>query len=161
MPDSLFEVIADTQAILDEAQQRLGDTKIESLPRMIAKLSKLTGDYPTINLAVELCCRMYQRAVQEAIETGSSRSSAHQIGCLSYRSCMPKLDGRDNIRDFVACVAHGMCASIIPGAEGTRLLYAAQVAYSAHPPRKRHKKRAKTPQMRTQTPQTTPNASTT
>jgi hypothetical protein len=41
---------------------------------------------------------------------------------------MPPLSGADNIRDFVACVAHGLLLGVLSDSECTRLLYAAQVA---------------------------------
>jgi hypothetical protein len=44
---------------------------------------------------------------------------------------MPSLSGPDNIRDFIACVAHGMLIGAIRDTDGARLLYAAQVARGA------------------------------
>jgi hypothetical protein len=150
----------DSQDFLDETNQLLG-AKIDSLRSEFAKLSELAGIYPVPNFAVEVCCATYSSALKQAIATGSSSSKAHEIGRLTYRAHMPRLSGPDNIRDFVACVAHGMCTGVIPGAEGTRLLYAAQVAYSSLPSPKRRKKRHKTPQMHTERSNSNPNASTT
>lgn len=45
---------------------------------------------------------------------------------------MPPLSGRQSIRDFTACVGYGMVNEIIRGDEGTKLLYAAQVAYKSY-----------------------------
>jgi hypothetical protein len=44
---------------------------------------------------------------------------------------MPPLLGAENIRDFIACVAHGMLIGVIENKDATKLLYAAQVAFSA------------------------------
>ena len=44
---------------------------------------------------------------------------------------MPPLLGAENIRDFIACVAHGMLIGTIENKDATKLLYAAQVAYLA------------------------------
>ena len=41
---------------------------------------------------------------------------------------MPDLSGYQDIRDFIACVAHGMLIGAIDAIEGPKLLYAAQVA---------------------------------
>lgn len=41
---------------------------------------------------------------------------------------LPTLDRADAVRDFIACVAVGMLLGAITGADGARLLYAAQVA---------------------------------
>jgi hypothetical protein len=49
---------------------------------------------------------------------------------MAFRKAIPQLSGQENIRDFIACVAYGMLIKAIPGAEGARLLYAAQVANS-------------------------------
>jgi len=160
MSDPNSEAKVDGQALLDEATQLLGQTNLGSLPRLFEKISELNGTYPAIFLPVELCCRMFSSAKQEAVEMGLDPSQAHEFACLNYRSSMPRLSGADNIRDFVACVAHGICIGVIPGPEGTRLLYAAQVAYSALPSPKQCKKRCKTSQMHTFPSQPKPNTST-
>jgi hypothetical protein len=54
----------------------------------------------------------------------------------------------DCIRDFIACVVHGIAIGAIPSSEGTRLLYRAQVAHSAlsrgrKAAQKAHQKRTK------------------
>jgi hypothetical protein len=41
---------------------------------------------------------------------------------------MPPLSGYENIRDFIACVAHAMLIGAIQSEQGSKLLYAAQVA---------------------------------
>jgi hypothetical protein len=48
----------------------------------------------------------------------------------AYRDAMPPLSGYENIRDFIACVAHAMLIGAILDDKGTKLLYAAQVALS-------------------------------
>jgi hypothetical protein len=161
MSIDLLEYITNSQAIIDEAKELELDKEMKSLPRVFTKLSELAGNYPSLNLAVEVCCRMFQVKVEEYLGKGSKPSVAREAGCLGYRSCMPKLSGPDNIRDFIACVAHGMSTGIIPCSEGTRLLYAAQVAHSALPSPKRRKKRNKTSQIHTETPKSTTTQSTT
>jgi hypothetical protein len=44
---------------------------------------------------------------------------------------MPDLTGYENIRDFIACAAHGMLTGAIDPIEGPKFLYAAQVAVGA------------------------------
>ena len=53
---------------------------------------------------------------------------ARLIGYSAYRSAMPPLTGPENIRDFIACTAHGMLIEAIDGPDAARLLYAAQIA---------------------------------
>jgi hypothetical protein len=57
----------------------------------------------------------------------------------AYREAMPPLTGADNIRNFIACVGHGMLLHIFKENEATKLLYAAQVAAMAEA--KRYKSR--------------------
>jgi hypothetical protein len=57
----------------------------------------------------------------------------------AYRNAMPPLVGSRNIRDFIACAAHGMLIGAIDGAEGARFLYAARVASTAHKAHSRKK----------------------
>jgi hypothetical protein len=56
------------------------------------------------------------------------RLEAEAAASAAYRRTLPTLSGLGSIRDFIACVAHGMAISAIEGACASRLLYAAQVA---------------------------------
>ncbi|HEX3894242.1 MAG TPA: hypothetical protein VHW46_16830 [Terracidiphilus sp.] len=49
----------------------------------------------------------------------------------AYREAMPPLVYEANIRDFIACVAHGILIDVLSLEESSKLLYAAQVAASA------------------------------
>ena len=49
----------------------------------------------------------------------------------AYRMAMPPLVGYENICDFIACVGYGILADVFVEGQGTKLLYAAQVALSA------------------------------
>jgi hypothetical protein len=50
----------------------------------------------------------------------------------------PIYSGYENIRDFIACTAHGMVIGAICSTQSSKLLYAAQVAIGAlrHEPKK-------------------------
>lgn len=89
-------------------------------------------------------------------EEGKDEGLAVQMGKMAYCSMVPKLSGADDVRDFIACVALGILIGIFPHAEGTRLLYATQVAYSALPSPKRRKKCRKTSQKYNSEPLPTP-----
>jgi len=82
------------------------------------------------NPAVARCYEAYTQAMKEAIERQKGRIGVDKAACKAYCNAMPTLSGLDNIRDFIACVAHGMAMDIIVSAQGTKLLYAAQVAHS-------------------------------
>jgi hypothetical protein len=49
----------------------------------------------------------------------------------AYRSVLPDLVGYENIRDFIACVTHGMQITAITAFQASKLLYGAQVALAA------------------------------
>jgi hypothetical protein len=59
---------------------------------------------------------------------GEHWDNASKSAGLAYRRAMPPLSGQQSISDFIACVAHGMLIGAIGGNNGTKLLYAAQVA---------------------------------
>lgn len=73
------------------------------------------------NTAVAHCCQIYN----EAMKTGRPQAEH------AYRLAMPPLSGPENIRDFIACVAHGILLDVIKSSDGARLLYAAQIARGA------------------------------
>jgi hypothetical protein len=66
------------------------------------------------------------------------------MAMTAFREAMPPLTGRRNIRDFVACVGYGMLIGAIHLNEGTKLLYAAQVAYITNRPQSRFTKKSNT-----------------
>jgi hypothetical protein len=160
MSKDINEVIAEALAALKELKSQ-GYVNPESPNRVVERLAEAAGEYPILNLAVELCCEMYRTTREQAIKDGKSASVATEAAKLAYNGIMPKLSGADNVRDFIACVGHGMAISIIPSSEGTRLLYAAQVAFSALPSPKRRKKRCKMSQMHAASTTPTPSISNT
>ncbi len=85
---------------------------------------------PAQNPAVALCYESYTRALDEADEMKMYTARALNLAQNVYRKALPPLSGRENIRDFIACVAHAMLLKIIEPEEATRLFYAAQVAQS-------------------------------
>jgi len=84
------------------------------------------------NKAVERCCEAMRRCVQTGIKTRSHSIYPAMDGSDSYCDAMPPLSGFDNIKDFIACTAHGILIGTIDRRKGTKLLYAAQVALSIH-----------------------------
>jgi hypothetical protein len=87
---------------------------------------------PTENHAVARCCAASKKAYDAAQVNGRSRYDCSEVAKDAYRAAMPPLSSPENIRDFVACIAQGILLEIIPRDQTTRLLYAAQVAISAH-----------------------------
>lgn len=85
----------------------------------------------TGNLAVVRCLETYERAFKARLAKDGNQFSAATYAGRLYRAAMPAPSGRDGIRDFVACVAHGVLVGAISATDSKVLLYAAQVAQSA------------------------------
>jgi hypothetical protein len=83
------------------------------------------------NPAVARCCAAMLRAYKKERANGATGFMSSVAGSKAFRESMPVLDGQDNIRDFIACAAHGVLIGTIDTKRGNRLLYAAQVALSA------------------------------
>ncbi|MDR3797749.1 MAG: hypothetical protein P4K93_06330, partial [Terracidiphilus sp.] len=80
------------------------------------------------NPAIFRCAEAWDDAYSEQIEEDESEYSAKKEAGEAYRAALPPLTSRDNCRDFIACVAHGILVGAIPEASAGKLLYAAQVA---------------------------------
>ena len=80
---------------------------------------------------VQYCSEAFNVAYLAEREKGVCNYDATKIGANAYRRAMPRLTTYANIRDFIACVTHGMVCHVIPNADGTKLLYASQVALTS------------------------------
>jgi hypothetical protein len=140
MPDNLNEAI-ETGRILLEQLDEVGTAPPESPTKVASRLFRQVGIYPLPNFVVDQCDQKFAEAVEQALKEGKSDKVAKHVGRIAYCEAMPRLSGATNIRDFIACVTNAMALDIIPGNEGTRLLYAAQVAHVAltKRPKKRNK----------------------
>jgi hypothetical protein len=81
------------------------------------------------NPSIAGCLKAYSEALQIAVNQGADNRDACKAAEKAYRETMPPLCGQNNIRDFIACVSHAMLIYAIDTSEGTKLLYAAQIAY--------------------------------
>ena len=90
------------------------------------------------NPAVARCCEAYRNACRAQLENVGTDDydydekviDAQNSGEQAYVDAMPPLLGVRNIRNFIACAAHGSAKGMLDGKDATRLLYAAQVAFS-------------------------------
>jgi hypothetical protein len=92
---------------------------------------EITEEEPTPalkNHAIARCAEAFHDAYRARIKKGDGKFLAKDDAGEAYRALLPPLTSRDNCRDFIACVAHGMLLGAIPEANGGKLLYAAQVA---------------------------------
>jgi hypothetical protein len=83
------------------------------------------------NPAVSRCCKAWNRAFNASFAREKNIYSARDEAGAAYRDAMPNLSGEQNIRDFIACAAHGILIGAIEEKMSTKLLYAAQVASGA------------------------------
>jgi hypothetical protein len=83
------------------------------------------------NTAVAYCCEVWESTRRQALNEGKSLVLARVAAHKAFQKALPPLAGLENIRNFIACVAHGMLIGAILSPDGARLLYAAQVAKSA------------------------------
>jgi len=95
-----------------------------------AEASPAPGPEP-LNAALLRCLEAYAIAEQKEKKKNRSAYEASCAGAKAYRDALPPLSGYANIRDFIACVAHGMLVEAFRHNEVKQLLYAAQVATSA------------------------------
>jgi hypothetical protein len=102
---------------------------VQAIPPPVPDLPKQS------RAAIRHCCVAWQRSYDAYLEntkgSGIDRAfAAHHAG-PAYRKAMPPLAGHKNIRDFIACAAHGILIDAIPQKRANQLLYAAQVALSS------------------------------
>jgi hypothetical protein len=82
------------------------------------------------NPAIARCMNAWKRVYQEELAKPKSRDYASLRADEAYRSALPQLCGYENIRDFIACIAHAMIIGALREDQASKLLYAAQVAHS-------------------------------
>src|SRR5208337_4504183 len=83
--------------------------------------------------AIENCRKKYNEAYIEYRESDGGPGKASTYGCEkegseAYRLAMPPLSNRQNILNFIACVADGVLWGAIPENTSSKLIYAAQAA---------------------------------
>ncbi len=105
----------------------------ESTPAAViaASPSQTSPDPAPRNPAVIRCCQAWQSSIEDSRAKKMDRFDAQDRATAAYRNAMPDLSGYENIRDFVACIGHGMLIGAFDGIEGPKFLYAAQVAIGA------------------------------
>ncbi|MGA3136215.1 MAG: hypothetical protein ABSC88_09505 [Terracidiphilus sp.] len=119
---------------------------IESTPAPASVSAPAPGPDPARARALKRCCDAWKRAFKAHMDNsdgdneGGDRFLAAQEAGTAYCVAMPPLSGYENIRDFIACTAHGILIGAIPAQKSGQLLYAAQVAlgtlhYQPKPPK--------------------------
>jgi hypothetical protein len=83
------------------------------------------------NSAISRCLDAWNRAYQANLAKGKGKATAMVNADQAYQQAMPPLSSHQNIRDFIACIAHGVLIHAVSLDCSAKLLYAAQVALSA------------------------------
>ncbi len=81
---------------------------------------------PSTHVAVNRCLIAYRQAVQAG--GGAKSSAARDAGVDAYRAALPIVSTRESIRDFIACITHGMVFHVFWNDEGPKLIAAAKAA---------------------------------
>jgi hypothetical protein len=89
--------------------------------------------------AVQRCREAYHEARDRFIEENggpeeASEYLAEQKAAEAFRNALPPLSSRQNVIDFIACVARGVLVEAIPDNTSSRLIYAALAVLRALPP---------------------------
>jgi len=85
------------------------------------------------NPAVALCNEVWLKIHTATLKQTRNVYTAKNCAGKAFRLAMPPLSGYQNICDFIACAAYGMLLGAIKDENGTKLLYAAQVALATVP----------------------------
>jgi hypothetical protein len=78
--------------------------------------------------AVEQCQTAWSDAYAKARENGLPEAKALRMAAVAYKLQIPKIDNLAATKCAFACITHGISLEVFSGAEGSQLLYAAQVA---------------------------------
>jgi hypothetical protein len=80
------------------------------------------------NAAVLRCCAARDLVLAEPRTRELEKYAASRLGAAAYMQAIPDLSGYENIRDFIACITHGLVTGDVSPIESSTFFYAAQVA---------------------------------
>jgi hypothetical protein len=104
---------------------------IETQPQTAPASASPNPASPANSAAVTRCCEAWDRVYRTQLQKGEMDFLAAKVAAKAFRNSMPPLIGRENIRDFIACVAQGVLLEAIEVQQSNRLLYAAQIALTS------------------------------
>jgi hypothetical protein len=78
--------------------------------------------------AIAHCILAKRGAHKKALAERKDKSDALRAGNFAFLRAMPPLSGLNNIRNFIACVAHAMVTEVLLPADAAPLLAAARTA---------------------------------
>lgn len=100
--------------------------------------------------ALRRCCAAWQRSFDAYMAQIKRPDDTDKVLAAieageAYRNAMPLLSGYEGVRDFLACIAHGILIGAIKPEISGQLLYAAQIALNTLPHEPRQFKQPKQP----------------
>jgi hypothetical protein len=93
--------------------------------------SPTTESSPVRSFAVQLCRQAHLRSIELSKARNLDSYDTREEASRAYREAMPHLTTPAGICDFIACVTYGMIIDVFDATDGSKLLYAAQVAIGA------------------------------
>ena len=102
--------------------ERRADTVIDASP----------GPSPLDHPAIALCMAAYERARLSARSRHKSEYDSSQEALAAYKAAMPALISRQNISDYIACVAYADLRGLIFASDTDHLLHIARTARLLH-----------------------------
>ena len=120
----------------------MSDSLVNGLAKVLKEVSAASSIAPgpairrsTGAAALKRCRAAWQRAYDATMAANGNKASerwrAVDNARKAYCNALPLLYGYEGIRDFIACVAHGVVIEAVPPEKTGQLLYAAQVAISS------------------------------
>jgi hypothetical protein len=114
--------MAVAKALTQPSAQRRADPVIDASP----------GPSPLDHPAIALCMAAYERARLSARSRHKSEFESSQEALAAYKAAMPALISRQNISDFIVCVAYADLRGLIYASDTDHLLNIARTARLLH-----------------------------
>ena len=110
------------KALKQPTAERRADPVIDAAP----------GPSPLDHPAIALCMAAYERARRSARSRHKSEFQSSQEALAAYKAAMPALISRQNISDYIACVAYADLRGLIFASDTDHLLHIARTARLLH-----------------------------
>ena len=81
----------------------------------------------TRNAALHRCCQARNRALADCKGLNVSDWQSGDIAAEAFLACLPDLDSIQSIKDYAACINHGIAISVLKPADGNAMLATARV----------------------------------
>ena len=81
----------------------------------------------TRNAALHRCCQARSRALADCKGLNLSDWQSGDIAAEAFLACLPDLDSIQSIKDYAACINHGIAISVLRPSDGNAMLATARV----------------------------------